>query len=112
MPETIYKDLVLKLDSAVHIIKSADVLTVENPGANDVMFQGNMDQWVKFAHTLKLKILMRQTEMPGGPAYIQSNLTGLTTDDFLGAGEDAGINPGYSNSSPAQQSPLVAQCWI
>ena len=30
---TIYKDLVLKLDSAVNIIKSANVLTVENPGA-------------------------------------------------------------------------------
>ena len=49
---------------------------------------------------------MRQTEISGGPAYIQSNLTGLTTDDFLGAGENAGINPGYSNSSEEQQSPL------
>jgi hypothetical protein len=104
--ETIYKDLVLKLDSAVSIIKSADVLTVEDPGSNDIMFGGNMDQWVKFAHTLKLKILMRQTEMADGPANIQSNLTGLITDDFLGEGEDAAINPGYSNSSEAQQSPL------
>jgi hypothetical protein len=49
---------------------------------------------------------MRQTQTSGGPAYIQSNLTGLSTDDFLGEGEDAGVNPGYSNSSGAQQSPL------
>lgn len=102
----VYKDLVLKLDSAEQIIKLADVLTVENPGSSDVMFGGNMDQWIKFVHTLKLKILMRQTETSGGSAYIQSNLTGLTTDDFLGVGEDAGINPGYSNSSQAQQSPI------
>ena len=102
----IYKDLILKLDSAVDIIKGANVLTVETLGSNDVMFHGDMELWVKFAHTLKLKILMRQTEISGGPAYIQSNLTGLTTDDFLGAGEDAGINPGYSNSSEEQQSPL------
>ncbi len=102
----IYKELVLQLDSAVIIIKSADALTVDNPGSNDVMFHGNMDQWVKFAHTLKLKILMRQTQMTAGPAYIQDNLTGLTTSDFLGEGEDAGINPGYSNSSHAQQSPI------
>ena len=103
---TIYKDLVVQLDSAVNIIKSADVLNTENPGANDVMFQGDMDMWVKFANTLKLKILMRQTQISAGPAYIQSNLTGMTTDDFLGVGEDAGVNPGYSNSSSAQQSPL------
>ena len=69
------------------------------------MFQGDMDKWIKFDHSLKLKILMRLTETVGGPAYITGNLTGLTTDDFLGAGEDAGINPGYSNSSTAQQSP-------
>src|SRR5665213_626755 len=103
--ETIYKGLVVQLDSAVNIITTADALTVDNPGSSDVMFQGNMDLWVKFAHTLKLKILMRLTQMPGGPAYISGNLTGLTTSDFLGEGEDAGINPGYSNSSQAQQSP-------
>ena len=104
--ETIYKDLVVQLDSAIKIIKRADVLNTENPGSNDVLFHGNMNQWVKFANTLKLKILMRQTQTSGGPAYIQSNLTGLSTDDFLGEGEDAGVNPGYSNSSGAQQSPL------
>lgn len=104
--ETIYKDLVIQLDSAVHIIKSADALNTENPGSNDVMFKGNMNQWVKFANTLKLKILMRQTQTSSGPAYIKSNLTGMSTADFLGIGEDAAVNPGYSNSSRAQQSPL------
>jgi len=101
----VYKDLILELDSAVSIIKGADLLSVEDPGPSDVMFQGDMDMWIKFDHTLKLKILMRQTELTGGPAYITQNLNGLTTDDFLGEGEDAGVNPGYSNSSTAQQSP-------
>jgi hypothetical protein len=103
--DTIYKDLVVQLDSAVTIINGAVVATADNPGSNDVMFQGNMDEWIKFAHTLKLKILMRQTQLADGPAYVQGNLTGLTTDDFLGVGEDAAINPGYSNASRAQQSP-------
>jgi hypothetical protein len=104
--ETVYKDLIVQIDSAIYIIKNADALTSENPGSNDVLFQGNMDQWIKFANTLKLKILMRQTESAGGPAYIQSNLSGMSSSDFLGAGEDAGVNPGYSNGSWAQQSPL------
>src|SRR5690606_6222168 len=31
------------------------------PGADDLVFKGDMDNWVKFANTLKLKIFMRQT---------------------------------------------------
>ncbi|HZK63301.1 MAG TPA: SusD/RagB family nutrient-binding outer membrane lipoprotein [Puia sp.] len=103
---SIYQDLVVQLDSAAAIISTANVVLVDNPGSSDVMFQGNMDEWIKFAHTLKLKILMRETEMAGGPANITAHLSGLTTNDFLGAGEDAAVNPGYSNSSSAQQNPL------
>jgi hypothetical protein len=103
---SIYPDLILQLDSAVDIIKNADLVTVENPGANDVMYHGQMNEWVKFANTLKLKILMRQTQMAGGAANITSNLSGLGSGDFLGPEEDAAINPGYSNSSRAQQNPL------
>ena len=49
---------------------------------------------------------MRQTEITGGTSLYTKQPGRLTTDDFLGEGEDAGINPGYSNSSEAQQSPL------
>jgi hypothetical protein len=103
---SVYKDLNLQLDSAVLIIKGANLSTVEDPAASDIMFQGDMDKWIKFDHTLKLKILMRQTQTAGGPAYITNSLTGLTADDYLTAGEDAGINPGYTNSTSSQQSPL------
>lgn len=102
----IYKDLLLQLDSAVSIINGADPATVNDPAASDVMFQGDMGKWIRFSHTMKLKMLMRQTQTSGGSAYITQNLAGLTTADFLAAGEDAGINPGYTNSSVAQQSPL------
>jgi hypothetical protein len=102
----VYKDLVVQLDSAVTIINSAITSSVEDPGASDVLFGGDMDKWIKFDRTLKLKILMRLTQTTGGPAYITSNLAGLTKDDFLGAGEDAGINPGYTNATATQQSPL------
>jgi Starch-binding associating with outer membrane len=102
----VYKDLVLQLDSAVLIINSANVSTVNNPASSDILFQGDMSKWIQFDHTLKLKILMRQTEVTGGPASITGSLAGLTAGDFLIAGEDAGINPGYTNSTSAQQSPL------
>ncbi len=102
----IYKSLIGKIDSSINIIKTAQANTnAEDAGEYDVMFGGDMDMWIKFANTLKLKMLMRLTQTADGPALAASELTGLTEADFLGAGEDAGVNPGYSTSSNAQENP-------
>ena len=55
---------------------------------------------------VKLKILMHMTQASGGTAYIQSKLSGMTTDDFIGPDADAGINPDYSNDANNHQTPL------
>ena len=102
----IYKNLISNVDSSVAIIKNArGNENVENPGEYDVMFKGDMDKWLKFANTLKLKLLMHLTETPDGPALITANLSGLTTADFLGEDENGGVNPGYSTASNAQENP-------
>jgi hypothetical protein len=98
--------LVNQLDSAVALIKSGSAATSDNPGSYDIMFGGNMAKWIAFANTVKLKILMRQTQMSGGSAFIQSKLSGMTTADFIGAGADATINPGYDNTASNHQNPL------
>src|SRR5262249_24755576 len=100
-------NLVSRIDSAILLIDNPDP-NAEALDVYDVMFGGDMNLWTKFANTLKLKILMRQTETSGGPAYIQSELSGLTAANFLGAGEDAGINPCYSTAADNQLSPLYA----
>lgn len=101
---TIYKSLIAKVDSAVTLIKGATVNAI-TPGSDDILFKGDMDSWVKFANTLKLKLLLRTTAKPVVP--IQSSLSGLTAADFLGAGEDAAVNPGYKNVI-SQQNPQYA----
>jgi hypothetical protein len=102
----IYRSLVSKIDSSVMIIKAAQANTdAENPGEYDVLFNGDMDKWIRFANTVKLKLLMRLTETADGPGYITSNLSGLTTADFLGEAEDAGVNPGYSTAANNQENP-------
>jgi hypothetical protein len=53
-----------------------------------------MTKWQQLANTLKLRILIRQSEMSGREAYIKSHLTGLTAGDFLST--DAKVNPGYT----------------
>jgi hypothetical protein len=89
--QTIYEDLVVQLDSAINIIKTA---TNANQPTTDIMFHGDMTKWEQFANTLKLRILIRQSEMSGRETYIKSHLTGLTAADFLS--EDAMVNPGFT----------------
>ena len=102
--EAVYKAQVDQLDSAVLLINSA---TADDPTADgDIMFGGDMDAWKAFANTVKLKILMHLTQASGGTAYIQSKLSGMTTDDFIGPDADAGIDPGYSNDANNHQTPL------
>ncbi len=102
--KTVYTSLIHQLDTAIVIINSATAAAA-NPGSYDIMFGGDMTEWVHFANTVKLKILLNLTKTADGPALITAELAGLTPDMFLGAGEDAAINPGYSNSSTAQQNP-------
>src|SRR6202020_3058004 len=88
----VYSSLLNQLDTAIIIINNAPA-TAENPGKFDVMFQGNMAEWILFANTIKLKIAMNLTQATGGAAIIQSALNGLTSASFLGPSEDAAVNP-------------------
>ena len=102
--KTVYLAQIATLDSALLVLKNADP-NAEDPGAYDVMFGGDMEMWRKFANTVKLQVLLNLTQTADGPALIKTELTGLTEADMLGAGEDASVNPGYSNASAQQQNP-------
>ncbi|MBF9251823.1 SusD/RagB family nutrient-binding outer membrane lipoprotein [Pontibacter sp. 172403-2] len=103
--EDIYKDLIdNKLDSALVIINTA--LTAEPRVANaitagDVMFDGKMSQWVQFANTLKLRMLLRISGVPSLSAYASEKFANFdVSGGFLT--EDALVNPGYTESAGKQ----------
>lgn len=58
--QLVYDSLITKIDRA--LAKPLDASTVTDPGATDLVFGGDMDQWVRFANTLKLKIYLRQSD--------------------------------------------------
>lgn len=100
-PKAIYASLVAKCDSAVAIIAAAPTAAI-NPGNYDIVFGGTMTNWTKFAKTLKLKLLLRQTEV--NSAAVTSGLNGMKTTDFLDV--DAAVNPGYSSNTDGQLNPF------
>jgi hypothetical protein len=96
--QDIYENLVVSIDDAIALLKGASV-DAEDPGVNDIMFKGDMGMWIKFANTLKLRILMHQSDMTGRSSYISGALATTVADGFLGAGESAAVNPGYIQST-------------
>ncbi|MCJ7449829.1 MAG: SusD/RagB family nutrient-binding outer membrane lipoprotein [Bacteroidales bacterium] len=98
--KTIYEDLVLQLDAAMDLISDAPG-NANEVGAYDIIYQGDMDLWWKFANTIKLRILINQSGMTDRTTYITTALATQphATTDFLGAGEGAMLNPGYLKSS-------------
>ncbi|XWW46993.1 SusD/RagB family nutrient-binding outer membrane lipoprotein [Fibrella sp. USSR17] len=110
----VYEDLFKQLDAALTLFASGETRaaageTINNPGANDIMFKGDIGKWRRFANTLKLRMILRQSEKAERQSFVQSALAVLKASPygFLRAGESAAINPGYTNSAN-QQNPLYA----
>jgi hypothetical protein len=100
--QDIYEDLAKQLDSAATIFKTASVSPAA--AAADIYAKGNLQKWAKFANTLKLRILLRQSEMPGREAYIKAEIAKIDANGFgyLGTGESILNQPGYLNTSGKQ----------
>lgn len=85
----IYDDLIVQLTAAINLIKSTESTIV--PGEDDCMFAGDMTAWIQFANTLKLRILVRESDVKdvtADLAAIQAEGSGYIVDDVL-------IDPGY-----------------
>ena len=105
--QVIYATLLSEVDSAVQLFNNADA-NDEALGQSDVMFGGNLNKWIRFANTLKLRLLLRQSNStnPAIQANVAAGLTALSGAIFLE--ENATINPGYSTSTAAQLNPFYS----
>lgn len=101
----IYANLQTVLDEAIVIFKANP--TPGTAASNvDIVFKGNADLWIKLANTLKLKLLINQSEVTGfNPAAELAKIT--ANGGVLMTRQSANVNPGYQNSSN-QQSPYYA----
>jgi len=109
--EAIYRDLIVQLDSAIELINNAPSTTV-SVGAEDIMLAGNMEAWVQFANTLKLRILLRQAtkaETDAATATYLNDQFAVLDQNFINF--DLTINPGYSNAKNEQQNPWINLMW-
>lgn len=102
--QDIYKSLLLRLDTAIQYMS-------QTPSSKfapaDVINGGDQTKWIKFANTLKLRLLIRQSEIPGfNPASEIAKI--INKGGVIEAGESIAVNPGYVNDVN-KQSPFYGQ---
>ncbi|WP_315822924.1 SusD/RagB family nutrient-binding outer membrane lipoprotein [Paraflavitalea speifideaquila] len=95
--EDIYDSLIVMLDEAIADLKKHD-FPVTFPGniytINDAHDPAD---WVRFANTAKLRILMRLNNMPARQNFVRTEIQKILTEGsgFINPGGDVTSNPGY-----------------
>ena len=104
--QAVYEGLYADISLGIRKIKGAQNAGAAFPSASaDLLFAGDASKWVRFANTLKLKLLLRQSGVASRKHYIDSCRAadfGGGIASFLQQGDVAQINPGYSNSDSKQ----------
>lgn len=93
----VYQKAVNLITEGIRQVKNSPEIGIRN---DDVIFKGNKVQWAKFGNTLKLRALIRQSEV-SSQDYISSEIDKIVQEGsgFLGVGESAYVDPGYQNSA-------------
>lgn len=95
----VYDSIIAYIDMGTEMINPENTNT---PQSEDVIFNGDMTEWRKFANTLKLRVLLRLSEV--APEKAQAGIASLSDADFLE--QDAQID--YSTTG-GNQNPLFAE---
>lgn len=101
--EMIYDDLIVQLNTAIDLINTTDgnaEISPIVPGADDIMFDGDMTSWKQFANNLKARILVRLSDLSGKQSFIETEMAKTADEGFYEG--TVGINPGYSQDNDRQ----------
>lgn len=97
--EDVYADLILQLTTGINLIKNA---TTPVEVQNDIVFEGDMDKWIQFANTIKMRILVRVSDMSTPPVNIANEIAAIVAEGSGFITENVGVNPGYVDQTDKQ----------
>jgi hypothetical protein len=101
--EDIYADLQLRLDTAITLMAASDISDAD--ADVDIVFHGDKTLWTRLANTLKLRLLIRLSEVNPNPTAELAKIT--AKGGVLKTGQTAAANPGYLNDV-GKQNPFFA----
>jgi hypothetical protein len=97
--KVVYQKSIDLISEGILDIKNATPGT--GPSTDDIIFGGDRTKWAKLGNTIKLRALLRQSQVTEQSAYITSEIQKITAEGsgFLGVGENAYVQPGYLNTA-------------
>ena len=104
----VYNSLLLSLDTAVDYM--TNITQKKSFGPSDVIFKGstpetnNQQNWIKFANTLRLRLLLRQSE---SGVNLSAEIAKIQSSGGIAEDIDVDVNPNYVNDVN-KQSPFYA----
>ena len=104
--KAIFKNLLLLLDEARQdIIDAGAIASTITPGGEDIVFGGDMAEWVKYANTIELRMLLKLSNTT------DASLIALRTSRFANLDQnfidtDVSYNPGFTGATSVQSSPM------
>lgn len=104
--QDIYDSLIARLDNALS--KDFDKEGLKKTDEFDILFGGDMDRWIEFANTLKLKIYLRQSEVR--PEVAKAGIEKLYADEVVFLKADAGFAAFLDQSG--QRNPMYETEYI
>jgi Starch-binding associating with outer membrane len=93
--QAVYDGLIKTLDAASADLKVAISGDNPSPGVQDIVFKGDINKWRRFANSLRLRILMRQSNISGKDLKGEIAKVVAEGAGFLKAGETVNSTPGY-----------------
>ena len=101
--EDIYSNLQVKLDTAINLLTGNTIPS--NAKTIDIIYNGNATLWIKFANTIKLRLLIRLSKVNASPTAELAKIS--AKGGVLVTGETADANPSYINDVN-KQNPFYA----
>ena len=94
-----YDSLVIDLDAQIAILQAnSGNANITLPSTDDIVFGGNLNNWIKFANTVKLSMLVQQSNVSSKAAFLSAEAAKTSAAGYLST--DALVNPGYTSAQP------------
>lgn len=100
--EDVYKDIIKELSESIAVIKAGVDANSQTPGtvqtvdgSFDPLFKGDMIKWMKYANTVKLRMLIKMAGVPDLNAYAMGEFNKMSTSGIGFLESNALVDPGY-----------------